>query len=109
MNHPAELSGKENDHINSNAIQNKYGPCVTIVESDEIDCSDILESIDLYTEKLTELRQEKVDNMQALSTHRKVKDNILQVRSKFETISNKVNKTEAENQFMERAKGISFL
>ena len=105
MNHPAALSGTENEHVNSNSIQNRYGPCVTVVEAREVDCTDVIEALEMYADKLVELRQEKVDTVQALSTQKEIRDKILAVRSKFETIQNKVNRTDKENAFMEKAQG----
>lgn len=105
MNHPAALSGTESEHINSNSIQNKYGPCVTVVETTDADCSDVIESIELYSEKMVELRQEKATKTQALETQKEIRDKIRAVRAKYELISNKVTRTDKENAFMEKAAG----
>ena len=107
MNHPAALSGTESEHINSNSIQNKYGPCVTVIETTDADCSDVIESIELYAEKLIELRQEKIKKTQALTTQKEIRDKIKSVRAKYELIQNKVTRTDKETAFVEKTAGTS--
>ena len=100
MQHLVDLTPQENSTVNSQSYQRKYGPMVTVVEAAAVDTTDLEESVTTFSEKLLELRTEKVEIAQKLSVARNHLIQVNDCRRKWEETNNKVRRTTEEEAFL---------
>ena len=81
-------------------IANKFGPCAMHVSTLENDCTDLEANVLTFATKLSELRTERSQLQSQISHIRKSILTYNKTRENFLRVSNKINRTQEEDQFL---------